>query len=207
MMLLIYMLLIFICIEIFVMTLTQQLFYFGIIILTFSLIFFVCLYKALAINRNVVKVMAIFCMIWGSLVSFSPIIGEYMGIEEFGEVIFLLGLGLMFLLLGFYMGIIKILRCNKKVQAEFIGAVPYRARYRTYYTPRFQIRYNHQTTQNTTGETYTLKKINKEFHHGEMYDVYIDPKDPLSICVKRRLSFSSLLMIVLGILLIMIPFF
>lgn len=203
-MLLIYMLLIAIFLEILFMFMVKEVFCFGIIILTFGFIFIACLYHDLAVNKNVVKIMAVFCMIWGSLVLLSPIISHSLDIDFLTEYIFIYGLGLMFILLGIYIGFVKIFFCNQKVSAEFIGVVPYRIRSFTHYTPQFKVRYDHRTYTNTTGEVYSKRKINKKFKIGEKYQVYIDPKKPQSICVKRSPSFSSLLMIIIGISLLMI---
>lgn len=182
---------------------TQNVILLGILIITFGLLFLSCLIQGYAANQNGVKFMFVFCMIWGGLLLLKPIMSELLKCRDYGVYVFVLGFSLMFLLLGIYTGIIKIKQCTEKITATYEGSVAYRSKSITHYTPQFCFQYRGRTYHNTTGELFTKRKINKKFIVKNQYQIYLNPHNPYMICVRRRMGWGALLMILIGIVLIL----
>lgn len=119
--------------------------------------------------------------------------------------VFVLGLGLVLIICGIYMGIIKKLQCSQKVSAAYRGAQSYTVNGHTTYTPAFAFDFEGKHYSNTSGETFSGRKIQRKFQEGKQYDIYVDPRNPNSFCVSRSIEKSCVLLIVLGILFMCVP--
>lgn len=186
---------------------SSEIFFWGVVVAAFGLLFLSCLKHGAALSKGGVKLMAIYCFVWGGLLMIEPLVDYYLSSGElYSAFVFAGGMGLVFLLLGIYMGIVKKLKCSRRVAAQFVGAAAYKPKGIRYYTPRFSFRYDGKCYSNTTGEIYSERQIKKKFHKGQSYTIYVNTKNPNVICLKRFPGWSSVLLMVLGILFIMVPF-
>lgn len=187
--------------------LTGEIFFLGVVVAAFGFLFVSCIRHGAALSKTGVVVMAVYCFIWGSLLLAEPLVDYYLDIGgNYSLYVVAMGIGLIFLLLGSYMGIIKKFMCSRRVEAQFIGAATYKLKGIRHYTPRFSFRYNGKCYSNTTGEMYSERRLEKKFRKGKSYTIYVNPKNPNTICMKKLPSWSSVLLMFLGILFIMVPF-
>ena len=177
----------------------------GIIFWTFTAVFIWCLLKGFAADRTAVWVCTIYTAVAGLLIILSDtiqnIVEVQFGIEvEVSVLVFGWSISGIFLLTGFYMGVIKNLKCTMKVKATCVGYQEQWGKHRTYYSPVFTYKLQNQCYRNSTGEIYTHRKIAKRFVIGQEYQIYANPKKPMMMCTKRTISGSSLLLLTLGVL-------
>lgn len=189
-----------------VYVLDNPLWMWGIIIVTFGILFWDCLHHGYANQKKTVGGMSIYCFAWGGLVLLASYAEDRIDFCDLTGYVFLYGFGLMFILLGIYMGIAKVIGCNTKIMGKYTGATAYRSRNVTLYTPGFVYEYKGKRYKNTSGETFSRRKIEKMFQQGGSYPIYIDAKHPESFLVRRRIGKSAMLMLVIGVVIFLIPF-
>lgn len=179
----------------------------GIVIVTFGALFWDCLQHERAVDSKAVGAMSIYCFAWGGLVLAAVYAEHRFWIYDLTGYVFLYGFSFMFILLGIYMGIVKVIRCNTKVMAQYTGATACHSKSVTLYTPGFAYEYEGTTYKNTSGETFSKRKIEKMFQWGVTYPIYINPNNPASFLVRRRIGKSAVCMLVLGSILFLVPIF
>lgn len=111
-----------------------------------------------------------------------------------------LGVGIMFLLTFFYK-ISKFFICTLRIKAEYLYCNIYTTRTVVSYSPIFRFSYNNNSIENSVGEVLSKRQI-KKYKEGEMYDVYINPKNPYMMLLKKNIRFSDVSLFTLGILFI-----
>ncbi len=187
-------------IEFVIMAIIDEFFMMGVIIITFGLLFFSCLFHGDAASKVGLIVSALYALVWGGLICVTPLVLKYTDWNRmFGGYVLMIGFAMMFILLGIYTGPLKVLQCAEKIEATYVGADEYRVKGRTSYTPKFAFEKNGRTYCNATGQSYSKRKI-KKFTEGEKYTVYINPQNPNNMCVGRWPSGSSWLLICVGLL-------
>lgn len=182
----------------------------GVIFWTFTAMFIWCLIEGFAAARGAVYGCTIYTGVVGLLIFLSNPIENFIKVQIGREVavkalIFGWSMGGIFLLLGVYMGIIKLIKCTMKVEATCIGhqAQP-GGRGLTYYSPIFEYKIQSKCYRNTTGEIYTHRKIKKKFVIGQNYQIYTDPRNPMVMRAKRTVGGSNWLMLIIGVALIVV---
>ena len=195
-------------IELFILMHTQNVILAGILIITFGLMFLSCYLKGFAANKRAVITMILYCFVWGGLLCVSPLVDTY---TVWGDTyvmhVWTGGFGWMFLLLGIYMGVIQNIKCKEKIEAVYMGGQAYSGRGGVkQYSPQFSYSRNGRTFSNITGHTYSQRKLNKKFQVGNTYQIYMDPENPLTIREHKRIGSSSVLLMVMGVIVIGIPF-
>lgn len=196
-----------IIIEILIACMTQEFIWLGIMIVTVGFMLLACLLHGHAKIRSALIALITYCMIWGFvMISLSLIIKITDRFDDYDVCAFMVGLGIIFAAGGLYMGIIKKLQCNVKISAVYTGAQAYTVKGHTTYTPAFSFKYKGNSYSNTSGESFSKRKIESRFQVGSSYDIFINPENPNSLCVSRKLEGSWILVIMLGALFIWIPF-
>lgn len=187
-------------IEFVIMAIIDEFFMMGVIIITFGLLFLSCLFHGDAASKVGLILMALYALVWGGLICVTPLVLKYTDWNRmYGGYVLMTGFAMMFILLGLYTGLLKVIQCTERVEAIYVGADEHRVKGNTSYTPKFAFERNGRTYCNTTGQTYSRRKI-KKFAEGESYSIYINPKNPNNMCVGRAPSGSSWLLICMGLL-------
>ena len=175
----------------------------GFMVVTFGGMFLACLLHGDVKIRNMVIFMTGYCFLWGILIIGASVLYRMTGaFYGYDICIFMLGFGVALLLCGITMGVVKKVRCNRKISATFQGAQTYTVGVHTAYTPVFDFQYEGSHYSNTSGETFSKRKIQKKYRTGEQYDIYIDPRNPNSFCVRKKMEGTDLLLVLLGLLFI-----
>lgn len=187
-------------VEFIIMGLTNNIVVAGVIIITFGLLFLVCKRKGLAMDVGALVAATIYCFVWGGLICVSPLMYKYTpwGVR-YTTFVWAGGFGFMFLSFGIYEGIGKFRKCTERIEATYVGAAVHRGRRSVQYSPQFAYRRNGKDYQNTTGVTYSKRKLNRKFQLGKIYQIWIEPTNPYKICFERKLEGSPALMVGLGI--------
>ena len=173
----------------------------GIMIITLGFLFLFCALRGYAKIKGAVIVMTVYCLLWGVGMTCCSLIEKITGdFRNYDMILFSAGLGCAFAGMGIYMGIIKKLQCSRRISARYDGAQAYRVKLHTAYTPLFSFTYEGKHYSNTTGEGFSAGKLNKRFQKGKSYPIYINPKNPNSLCVSRIITFEWILLILLGVL-------
>lgn len=183
-------------------SMTQNLVFFGILVLSTGLL---CLYlknKGMALAPRAVSIAGLYAIIWGIVTIVAAIIKA-----DAEKWIFVEGLAGVFLGLGIYQGVVKAVICRKKVTAIYSGARPHTSQKGgTYYEPFFSYRYQDCQYQGATGEIFRRRKLTKRFREGKPCTIYLNPKNPKIICTKRYPQKYAILMICTGVMVASMPF-
>lgn len=182
---------------------TQNMVFFGIALLLIGSLFFYLKIKGIAVESGTVLIMGVYCVVWGLLTIVESIM--HFGYQGW---IFAEGFGGVFLWLGIYQGIIKVIVCKERVSAIYMGAKPHStSKGGTYYEPFFSYIYQNRQYQNSTGETFGKRKLKKRYQEWNSYTIYLNPRNPNVICTRRYPQGSAILLMFIGIVCVSIPFF
>lgn len=194
-----------ILIEFIILAITGEIAMMGVIIITFGIMFLTCLLKGQAADRRALIVAMVYTFLWGGALCLDPLVrGTYDWGVRFTTFAFAGGMGGCFISLGLYSGLIKVLTCTERVEAVYIGASVYKVKTSESYSPMFEYKRNNQVFRNSTGESFSKRKLEKTFQVGNTYQIYLNPKNPLSMCVNRRISGASILVMWLGIMFVLV---
>ncbi len=91
-----------------------------------------------------------------------------------------------------YIRISSVFKCTERISAKYTGC-SFRSRY---YSPKFEYEYDEVLYKETTVQFFN-KRFIKKFAVGEYYDVYIDPKNPKKLILKRGLFFADIMIFLL----------
>ncbi|MBO5006123.1 MAG: hypothetical protein J6C89_01620 [Clostridia bacterium] len=100
-----------------------------------------------------------------------------------------------------YIRILTVFKCNEIISAKYIGYEKYVHKRKGEiisidYCPEFVYKYNGVFYKEFARAALGKRAIPK-YTKGEYYDVYIDPKNPKKLILKRRLSFADIIMFLL----------
>lgn len=109
-----------------------------------------------------------------------------------------LGAAAAFLWAGFH-NVSKKLKCDKKIEATYLGCTGYSSGNGKKYTPNFQFRVNNKNYTNNSGEVFSKRYLDKRYTIGNKYFIYVNSKDNHEYITKRSLSLSDLNLLILGI--------
>lgn len=183
-------------------SMTQNLVFFGIVLLSTGLLFLYLKKEGMALAPRAVSIMGLYAIIWGIVM----IAVSIMKVDAAGWI-FVEGLAGVFLGMGIHQGVVKAVICREKVTAIYSGARPHTSQKSgTYYEPVFSYRYQDCQYQGSTGEIFRKRKLTKGFREGEACTIYLNPKNPKIICTKRYPQKSAILMICVGVVAASMPF-
>lgn len=187
-------------VELIVLSITQNIILLGILIITFGFLFLDVLRHGHAASLKGVIAAAVYCFIWGALLLFEPMIKntDFLG-EKYGAVVFTLGLGLLFLIMGLYTTVFKMFCCSQKVPAVVAGAVEYSGRNGSVYSPKFAFLYDGRKYCVASGESFSKRKIQKKFQEGKACFIWVNPKNPRDISVGKGIGKGSFSMLFMGV--------
>ncbi|HKM34625.1 MAG TPA: hypothetical protein VJY54_07770 [Lachnospiraceae bacterium] len=173
-------------------------------LLGFSILLFILAGSAVIMIGAII--VCSYFIIFGLLLAFSEMIGDYLQIgDEFTKYVLCFGMGGIFL--GtFLMNVIKLFACSTEVSAVYQGAERMKVKAVTKYVPRFCYTYKGSNYENTTGEVYSLRKLEKKYQIGESYEIYASEKNPNVFYSQRKLKGTDLILLFLGVLFIMVAF-
>ncbi len=118
-----------------------------------------------------------------------------------------LGVGLLFLGLG-AMNIFRVFACSKKIEGTFRGAAPFSDKNGvTLYAPIFEYMIDRRKYQSQCGATYRKKYLQKRYSVDGTYHIYINPKNPQVFVIKKRIPFTTWLLLFMGFLFIYVIFY
>lgn len=184
-------------------TTTQNMIFFGLALLILGALFFYLKVMGMATDPNAILIAGVYCVVWGIMTVVASITNS--SVEPW---IFTDGLGGIFLLCGIYQGIINVIVCREKVSAIYMGAKSYITdKGRTYYSPFFSYIYQGRQYKNSLVETFGKRKLKKKFQEWDSYTIYLNPRNPNVICLKRYPQGSAICIMCIGIICILIPFF
>lgn len=193
-------------VSLFVNSFFQNIFFLG---FSFALLGLSILLFLLA-KRAVIKTGAIiascYFIIFGLLIAFSEMIGDYFHMGDmFIKYVMCFGMGGIFL--GtFLMNLVKVFVCRTKVMAVYQGAERMKVKAFTGYVPRFHYTYKENNYDNTTGELYSHRKLERKFQIGKSYEIYTSEKNPYVIYTHRKLKGNDLLLLIFGVLFVLVAF-
>lgn len=195
-------------VEVIIGSITKDFIWFDIIILTIGFLFLECYrQKRVKIQKAFIFFTAVW-FLWGASMLGFTVVEKRTGLyDNYDYHILMLGIGILIMGYGIYAGIIKKLQCNYKISAKYMGPYAYTIKGHTSYTPSFSFEYHGVVYSNTSGEVFSKRKLEKKFQIGEEYEIYIDPKEPNSLLINRRIGISWLFCMLLGMLLLFIAFF
>lgn len=190
-----------IMIEMIMMCVTKDSIFLGIMMITLGFLFLFSAIKGYAKIKKAVIFMTVYCFLWGGGMTGLSIVEKVTGdFRDYDMILFMAGMGCALAGMGIYMGIIKKFQCSHRISARYNGAQVYTVKGHRKYTPEFSFTYEGERYSNTSGEVFSERKIKKRFQVGKSYPVYINPKNPNSLCVSRMITGEWILLIVLGIL-------
>ncbi|MBQ9827506.1 MAG: hypothetical protein IJM62_02370 [Lachnospiraceae bacterium] len=185
----------------------QELAVVGAVFLTLAVFTFLMLYKNREKNRNtsqaLLKILAVYWAVWGLITLLSPLFRDRFrdpGIVT--QLILFIGLSLLVALVGAYLGIVKPLRCSTPVLALYAGAVRVGASgiRNPKFSPRFTYEFEGSEYTSEAADIYNEKVLENTFRDDRSYEIFIDPKNPEDILVKRAPAVSDLFILVAGLI-------
>lgn len=181
----------------------ENMFFLGIALLIIGALFSYIKIRGMTADPKATLFMGVYCIVWGLIIVVASV--THSGYEGW---IVAEGFGGVFLVLGIYQGIIKVIVCKEKVTAIYMGSKPYSTgKGVTYYEPLFSYIYQNRRYQNTTGETFGKRKLRKRYQEWNSYTIYLNPRNPNVICTRRRPQGTVILIIGIGIVCVVIPLF
>lgn len=179
----------------------------GIMIITLGFLFLFCIIKGYAKIKGALIFVTVYCFLWGIGMTGLSFAGKLnRSFKDYDMILFAAGLGCTFAGTGIYMGIIRKFQCSYRMSARYNGAQVYRVKIHTTYTPSFSFTYKGERYSNTSGECFSERKLNKRFQKGKSYPIYINPKNPNSLCVSRIITKEWILLIILGFLFLSVSY-
>lgn len=114
-------------------------------------------------------------------------------------LIITLGIGLYFVTLGIYQGIIESKQCSIKIEGQCLKHVLV-SNYRNfrYYKIKFRYIYNNKRYNAESSNLIPEKDLDK-FKRNQLYDIYIDPKIKRHIKTTNKIDKVSLFQIICGL--------
>ncbi|MEO2186766.1 hypothetical protein ABGV35_00020 [[Clostridium] innocuum] len=104
----------------------------------------------------------------------------------------------------FYGNIKSVVVCNEAINGIYQGYNSYHSETVSSYAPIFKYKYNGQTYVHQCSNTYSFKKLDKEMVKGNEYHIYINPKNPSSFVLNKRVGIKNVLCLMFGIMCIFI---
>lgn len=174
-------------------------------LLTISLFLIICgafcviysLFKGYTSGTGISKMrveilIGVFFIIYGAAV----IVCERIFGQTCGVVVFMLGLAGI-LIFTEWMRISNLIKCKKVIEAKYVGCQTYTNRGVTYYTPTFEYKYNGVSYKGTTFQNFGKRFMKKHFEDGSYYNIYINPSNPETLIVEKRIFFSDIVVLLL----------
>lgn len=144
--------------------------------------------------------------ILGILIALTDFVEERFGCgEQYAGFVIGLGIGILMIAAGIF-NITKRFLCNRKVEGTYLGANRQQSRSMVQYIPRFSFSFQGKTYENTSGETYSRRKINRKYEAGKQYPIYVSEKNPNMFRTKQGIQPGDILLILLGLLFALAPF-
>lgn len=194
-------------IEIIIACIIKDFIMLGIMIVTLGFLLLFCIIKGDVKIKGAVIVMAVYCFLWGMGMIGLSIAGKLnKDFKDYDVILLVTGVGFTCFILGIYMGIIRKFQCSHRISARYNGAQANTVRGHTTYTPEFSFIYKGEHYSNTSGECFSVRKLNKRFQAGKSYPIYINPKNPNCLCVSRMITKEWIFLIVLGILFLFVSY-
>lgn len=165
-------------------------------------------HKGMAVAPKAVSVCGIYALVWGGLIAITPLAERLFSAGDLYIMwIFPIGFGGMFLAMGFRGAVVLPLQCSEKVTATFSNVYcKQTGKGGTYYQPEFTYRYENRSYCQKTSDIFRKRALMKRYQIGQNYTIYINPKNPNCICLKRRPEKSSFLMLAIGLVVMALPF-
>lgn len=185
----------------------QMIFLVGLGIMVFGVLFFYLRAKGMAMAPKAVLGCGIYAFVWGGLVAVTPFVERMFPMaENYFAWVFTEGFGGMFLALGVRGGILLPLQCNRKVTATLSNVHKQQgSKGRTYYQPEFTYCYENGEYCQRTSDILSKRKLKRRYELGQNYTIYVHPKNPRLICMRRRPEGSAVLMLAMGLLIMLVP--
>lgn len=181
---------------------TENMIFFGAALLTLGMLFFYLALKKMALDGRAVILSAIYVCIWGIMTIIAAVMNS-----NYEGWIFAEGFGGAFLGLGIRQGIVKLFVCKEKITACFLEVRSHSSvRGGTFYEPVFGFVYKNRQYKGTTGEVFRRRKLEKKYQMGNWYTIYINPRNPNVMCIRRCPQGAAVLMICIGVVCMGMPF-
>ncbi|MDO4664586.1 MAG: hypothetical protein Q4A59_06845 [Erysipelotrichaceae bacterium] len=151
-------------------------------------------YKDVPLISGIIFVFFIGCALISLISLFVPY-GELL-IMPLGGIVF----GLVFILAAFN-DFYSLKRCSAQVEGIYRG-------YNTYYggngvssqAPMFEYTFNGTHYHEQTAQTMSYKHLTQNMQNCQTYTIYVDPNHPAVFVVQKKIKFSSIIALALGML-------
>lgn len=194
-------------IEIIIACIIKDFIMLGIMIITLGFLLLFCIINGNVKIKGAAIVMTVYCFLWGIGMTGLSIAGKLnKDFKDYDVILLVTGVGFTCFILGIYMGIIRKFQCSHRISARYNGAQANTVRGHTTYTPEFSFTYQGEHYSNTSGECFSVRKLNKRFQAGKSYPIYINSKNPNCLCVSRMITKEWIFLIVLGILFLFVSY-
>lgn len=152
-----------------------------------------------AVVKGLAAGTGIYLIVFGILVGITPVIQKRFAVgERYTVIVVCIGLGLLLVGTGIY-NISRLWNCRVKMEALYMGANRQQQRGAVYYIPRFSFCYEGKEIENTSGESFSKRRINKKFEAGKSYPIYVSAKNPYIFRTQRKPRLGDIFLIALGI--------
>ena len=93
----------------------------------------------------------------------------------------------------FYRNIKSVNICNEEIMGVYQGYNSYPSKTVSSYAPIFKYKYNGKTYVCQCSNTYSFKKLDKDMVKGNEYRIYINPKNPSSFVLNKKVGIKNVL--------------
>ena len=104
----------------------------------------------------------------------------------------------------FYRNIKSVNICNEEIMGVYQGYNSYPSKTVSSYAPIFKYKYNGKTYVCQCSNTYSFKKLDKDMVKGNEYRIYINPKNPSSLVLNKKVGIKNVLCMMFGVMCIFI---
>lgn len=186
---------------------TERIIFMGICFLCIGAGVLYMVWEGMAAVKSAAIVEGVYFVVLGILISITDVIQDRYGTGGIYSA-FVVGLGIGILLIGVSIfNVVKRFLCNIRVEGTYLGANRQQSKSVVQYVPRFSFSYEGKQYENTSGETYSKKKIHKKYEVGGKYPIFISAKRPNMFRTKMGVQIGDVMMIVLGLAFCLVPFF
>ena len=104
----------------------------------------------------------------------------------------------------FYHNIKSVAVCNEEIMGVYQGYNSYPSKTVSSYAPIFKYKYNGKTYVRQCSNTYSFKKLDKDMVKGNEYRIYINPKNPSSFVLNKKVGIKNVMCMMFGVMCIFV---